>query len=160
VSEVWRREAVRVIVVDARARVLLTAARDPDDGRQIWFAPGGGAEPGETLEQTARREFAEEIDATFEPDLRGPVWTRHHPHTFAGKRIDLHEWYFVTNVEAERIRDVRETDDGARYFDGWRWWTIEELDSFEGILAPRRLPALLRPILAGDLPDEPIDTGI
>jgi hypothetical protein len=45
------------------------------------------------------------------------------------------------------------------YFEGWRWWTIEELCAFDGIVAPGRLAELLGPVLAGNLPSTPIVTG-
>jgi hypothetical protein len=48
---------------------------------------------------------------------------------------------------------------GARYFEGWRWWSIEELRAFDGILAPRRIADLLEPSLRGELPAAPITTG-
>ena len=49
-------------MVDDRARVLLLRGRDPADpsAGRWWFTPGGGVDPGETVEQAARREIAEE----------------------------------------------------------------------------------------------------
>ena len=44
------RTSIRVILLDAADRVLLLGARDPDDGRTVWFMPGGGVEPGEQLQ--------------------------------------------------------------------------------------------------------------
>jgi 8-oxo-dGTP pyrophosphatase MutT (NUDIX family) len=157
----WQREAARVILIDERARVLLTSARDPDDGVLVWFAPGGSVEPGETIEQTARRELSEEIEGPSDYQLTGPVWTRRSLHTFDGRKIDLREWYFVSWIAAGEVRDVRETGAGAKYFEGWRWWTLDELSTHEGeaLLAPRRIAALLPPLLRGELPTEPIDAG-
>jgi 8-oxo-dGTP pyrophosphatase MutT (NUDIX family) len=159
-DDVWVRHAVRVLLLDETSRVLLMSMRVPDDGRIVWFAPGGGMEPGESEEDTARRELAEEIVGPASYELRGPVWTRRHPHVWAGRRIDLHESYFVSRVSATQVRDVRETEGGAAYFQGWRWWTLEELSSFDGLVAPRRIAELLRPIVAGDLPEAPIDAGV
>ncbi len=45
-----------VILRDARGAILLQ--RRTDDG--LWGLPGGAMEPGETLEETARRELREE----------------------------------------------------------------------------------------------------
>ncbi len=45
-----------VLVFDAQGRILLQRRRDTGD----WAIPGGMMEPGETLEQTARREVKEE----------------------------------------------------------------------------------------------------
>jgi 8-oxo-dGTP pyrophosphatase MutT (NUDIX family) len=156
VSEVGRREAARVILIDERSRVLLTAVRDPDDGVVVWIAPGGTAEQGETIEQTALRELAEEIDGPPDYRLIGPVWKRHFLHTFAGIEWDRFEWYFVASVAASEIRDVRETGEGAAYFESWRWWTFDELIRHEGPLAPADLASLLSPLLRGELPAEPL----
>jgi 8-oxo-dGTP pyrophosphatase MutT (NUDIX family) len=158
-GEPLKREAARVIMIEEASRVLLTSARDPDDGILVWFAPGGGSEPGETIEQTAQRELSEEIDGPSDYTLAGPVWKRRNVHTFDGKAIDLTEWYFVAPVIASDIHDVRETGVGARYFEGWRWWTLEELTRYEGaaLLAPREIATLLVPLLRGELPTELID---
>lgn len=45
-----------VLVFDPQGRLLLTRRKDTGD----WAIPGGMMEPGETLEQTARREVQEE----------------------------------------------------------------------------------------------------
>jgi hypothetical protein len=55
--------------------------------------------------------------------------------------------YFVARVRAADVNGATETGKGSQYFDGWRWWTIEELRAFDGILAPRRLAELLAPLL-------------
>ena len=96
-------------------------------------------EPGETIEDTPLRELAEEVDGPSVYTLNGPVWTRSFFHTFAGRETDLHEWYFVASVAASDIRDVRETGEGAIYFEGWRWWTLGELVQHDGPLAPAAL---------------------
>ncbi len=154
-SEVWRREAARVILIDERSRVLLTAVRDPDDDVVVWIAPGGTVEQGETVEQTARRELAEEVDGPPDYLLSGPVWKRHFLGRDArGKETDLHEWYFVASVTASEIRGVRETGEGAAYFESWRWWTLDELVKHEGPLAPANLASLVSPLLRGELPTE------
>ena len=68
-----RRESVRAAVVDAHGRILLL--RYGDDYGEWWVTPGGGREPGETDEQTLRRELDEEVGLLdFEP---GPLlWKR------------------------------------------------------------------------------------
>jgi len=166
--ELWRelgvdvveRVSARVAILDEADRILLMSARDPEDGRLIWFLPGGTLEPGETVEQAAHRELSEEVQGSARFDLSGPIWKRRHLHTFAGRKISLREQYFVARVDASLIEDTYETGEGGRFFEGWRWWSVEELVAFDGIVGPRRLGELLRPIIAGELPTEPIDAGI
>jgi len=59
VSELRLRQAARVIVIDEDGRVLLVKFEFPD-GRVVWATVGGGLEAGETHEDAARRELAEE----------------------------------------------------------------------------------------------------
>jgi 8-oxo-dGTP pyrophosphatase MutT (NUDIX family) len=148
---VSERVSGRVLVLDEASRVLLVSSRDPVDGRVVWHTPGGRVEAGETLEEAAEREIAEELGLRLDA-LVGPVWERRFPHTFNGRFVDAHEWFFVTRVESSSIRHVAETGVGARYFEGWDWWTLERMRAFDGILAPRLLPDLLAPILDGVMP--------
>ncbi len=70
-----------VLVFDPAGRLLLV--RRADNG--LWTIPGGMAEPGETLEQTARRETQEETglildDLTFFRLYSGPEYYYKYPH--------------------------------------------------------------------------------
>jgi double-stranded uracil-DNA glycosylase len=53
------RENVRALVLDGDGRALLL--RYGDDYEPWWVTPGGGREPGESDEQTLRRELREEV---------------------------------------------------------------------------------------------------
>jgi len=154
---VTERVSARVLLIDETSRVLLVSSRDPDDGILIWYTPGGRVEDGEDLRTAALREIEEEAGIVL-GDVAGPIWERRFPHTFDGQFVDGHEWVFVAHVKASEIDDVSETDEGARYFEGWRWWTLDEIRAFDGVFAPGRLADLLEPVLDGRLPPTPILT--
>ncbi|NEE37574.1 NUDIX domain-containing protein, partial [Streptomyces sp. SID7982] len=70
------RKVARVVLLDPDDRVLLLHGHEPDDPADTWwFTPGGGLEGGETREQAARRELAEETGIT-DIELGPPLWTR------------------------------------------------------------------------------------
>ncbi len=150
------RPAVRALVLDRRDRILLVQFRD-SAGQTWWATPGGGADEGETLEQTIRRELAEEAGlAEFE--LGPEIWTRDHTYAWYGRiyrqrerihlvRVDDHEPAPTIDLAAEHVHEVR-------------WWTLAELEATEQELVPRSLPQRLRELLEHGPPVEPIDVGI
>jgi 8-oxo-dGTP pyrophosphatase MutT (NUDIX family) len=154
------RRAARVLLIDPADRILLLAARDPADGRVVWFLPGGGIEPGESIEQAARRELREEVGLGEPLSMLGPVWTRHHDFSWNGRRVVQDEWFSVVRMNAALDAGTVQPEGAEEaFFMGARWASLAELAAWPAIMAPRRLPELLTPILAGDLPGEPIDTG-
>jgi 8-oxo-dGTP diphosphatase len=56
------RAAVGVVVIDGDKVLLIKRARPPRAGR--WALPGGGVNLGETLQEAAEREVAEETGVT------------------------------------------------------------------------------------------------
>ena len=108
-----QRVSARVLLIDEMSRVLLVSSRDPDDGILVWYTPGGRVEDGEDLRTAALREIEEETGVALD-DVTGPIWERRFPHTFDGRFIDGHEWFFAAHVESSQIRQVAE-----KYPVGW-----------------------------------------
>jgi 8-oxo-dGTP pyrophosphatase MutT (NUDIX family) len=155
------RTSVRVILIDPDERVLMLGARDPDDGREVWFLPGGGVEGTESLEDAARRELVEELSLDDLPELQGPVWKRNHHFTWDGREIIQHEWFLVGHLaSAIPTEEVRPEGKEGEYSIGARWLSVDESEGWPDTIAPRRLAQLLPSVLAGNLPQQPIDTGI
>ncbi len=152
------RPAARVIVLDGRSRVLLFKAVTPN-GVEIWFTPGGGVEDGETHEAAALRELREET-GLGEATLGPWVWRRRHVWRYGGRLIESIERFYVVRTERFEVSfdDLEELE--ASYMLDHRWWSVPEILAATDLeFAPRRLGELLAPIVAGELPEQPIDTG-
>ncbi len=152
------RPTARIIVLDARQRVLLLASRMPDgapDGR-LWVAPGGALEPGETWEQAAHRELREETG--LEVSLGPWIWRREHTWYWASHSTWYRsiERYFVAHTRVTDVDTVGWTAEEKDVLITFHWWTVEELAATRDVIVPRRLALLLPPLLAGQVPTTPI----
>ncbi|MEM8738359.1 MAG: NUDIX domain-containing protein [Planctomycetota bacterium] len=61
------RHAARVLLLDARGRILLFRFVDPVTAAPFWITPGGGLDPGETHREAAQRELKEETGISLIP---------------------------------------------------------------------------------------------
>ncbi|WP_225735747.1 NUDIX hydrolase [Gulosibacter chungangensis] len=117
--------AASAVAIDGQGRLLLVKrGREPQRGR--WSLPGGKINPGESFEDAAIREFAEETGLVIEI-IRKLGITR--MPTLDGREYEIHNFY--TRV----IRgELAAADDAA----GARWFPLNELYDLElttGLLA-------------------------
>ena len=147
-----------MLLIDPDDRLLLlrTSLRPQ---RPLWITPGGGIEAGETPEEAAIRELREETG--IEAPLGPCVWTRRHLFELQDLTLDLRERYFVVRLDAAHATtDAGLLEEERDFIHEYRWWTVEEIAASQDWFAPRRLAALLPPILAAEYPSLPFDCGV
>lgn len=156
------RPAARVLLIDDRDRVLLfrTTLPQRDDAR-LWITPGGALDAGETYEQAALRELWEETGVSG-VKLGPCVWTRRHIWRWGDAWSDSYERFYPLRVANVRVSPAALDPMERQYLRESRWWSLPEIAAAADAetFVPRRLAELLPPIIAGDLPPTPIETGV
>lgn len=155
------RSCVRVVLQDAAGRVLLFRAELASrSGEHWWELPGGGIEPGETYQQTAVRELAEETGLRVAPEQVGPPrWRRSATWAERGIRRLQHEVVVHVRLDTERpaVSDGGRTAAELEEYVGHRWWPVPDLLASAERFYPGRLPGLLPAFLAGAELTEPFE---
>jgi len=160
------RPTARLLVVDPADRVLLFGGQAPAEsgtggdgagsGVRIWFTPGGGVRAGESLEQAAVRELAEETGYRLAADELGPVVATCAGLWWAGPQV----FFGVDSFYLVRVAELRMDGSGREPLERpalevHRWWTAAQLDLTADPVFPVGLAGLLRQLLAGGVPGRP-----
>lgn len=156
-STITPRIGARVLLLDPADRVLLIHALEPTNPEHHWWElPGGGADDGETLEDTARREIAEEAGIIL-TGLGRKLWIRESRFQYKGQehhRID-HVFLARTPSTAPQVAFQPTENEKAGLIER-RWWSADELQACRDKLLPAELPRLLSDVLADQLGQLPL----
>jgi len=154
---VIERNAIRAILLTPQQEILLLRIRAPQGGDWFWITPGGGLEPGESVETGLRRELAEELG--LEHFQIGPlVWRRQHTFIWGERHICQREQYHIIQVARfePRMSDPAE----AKTLDRFHWWPVAELARAREPLTPLSLADIVAGYLAHGPPPDPPEPEI
>jgi 8-oxo-dGTP pyrophosphatase MutT (NUDIX family) len=141
-----RRLSARLLVLNDSGRLLLfrfVHKTGPLAGQDFWATPGGGVEDGETLDQAAVRELAEETGLRREsvgPEIARRKFTLQLPD---GEYVAADERFFLVRVPDDSLSRANWTDFEREVMVEHRWWSREELAQTAATVWPENLLTML-----------------
>lgn len=147
---------VRVLLLSPSKRLLLIKYRNTGPSgalRPCWTTAGGGCEAGETLQQTALREIAEETG--IHGVRLGPVvWYGEDGLRSGDWKVLFREHFIVAFAPTEDFDSSGWTEHERGEVLETRWWTLDDLRATDEVVYPFGLADLLEPLLDGRYPSE------
>ena len=146
-----RRPSARLLVVDPAGRVLLfrfAFSHGPLSGLVFWATPGGELDPGESFEDGARRELAEETGLVIDhpgPPIDHREFVMRAPN---GDEVLAQERYFLLRVDPFTLADAGWTELERQVMTEHRWWSAAEIAAAGEKIYPEDLAGLLEAALA------------
>lgn len=141
-----RRLSARFLILNEVGQVLLfrfVHKRGPLAGQDFWATPGGGVEEGESLEQAAVRELAEETGLRRD-DLGTEIVRREVVLQLPdGEHAISDERYFVVRVADDILSWESWTDFEREVMVEHRWWSQQDLQQTEATVWPENLAEML-----------------
>lgn len=153
--EMRTRRAVRVLLLDPRDRLLLFRVEDDtfttpghEQPASFWLTVGGGAEAGESMADTARREVFEETghcDLVLGPQL----WEQETIVRFREEDVRGADRYVVGWVGDDAVSFDQLDGLERAVFREHRWWTLADVeDDHSEAMVPAEIGRLLAEAIA------------
>ena len=145
-STIPERHSARLLIIDTAGRLLLFRYDDPRMP-PFWATVGGQLLPGESYQEAAARELAEE---TGYADPIGKL-VRVRDDVFAAGDVPTARWlehYFEVRTIGGELNTTRWTDEERRTISDARWWTLDELRETNDVVFPPWIADELAALLA------------